>query len=434
MGRVHSSPERAAILVAALAVVASTAVLPPVVSAGPESEPNDGFDAATTIDVGEVVTGEVPEGDNDYFAVDVAAGETINVSTTLGKGDGLKVAIFDPSENQIGGTRGGEGTIHAGATAPASGTYYVRVRHWNGDQGTPYEMTVETDETTDREPNEDRGNATEISPGEEISDQRSIGDVDWYAFEAAAGETINLTGYVGPGAGLRFHIVRPDGERIQREGGSGTAILDGVTAPYSGTYYLRLSRSGGGRTGAYNVTVRTYETTDREPNEDRGNATRLQPPASVDDTISLGDVDYYAVDLQAGQTLGVTGTVGPTAGNAIHIRAPNGTRLNKSQLADGSFDMHAVARERGTYYVSVNRNSWPGADYTLDIEVTGEGSVDGGGTVAADGGDDGSGDQPPADGGLPLVPLALLLAIVVVVVAVVLWRRGDRSKRGRRKR
>jgi hypothetical protein len=422
-------PGRHALTVSILLLIIGlgTAILIVPGAVAQDEEPNDEIDTANPIEPGETVTGDVPEGDKDYFAIDVEAGQTINVSTTIGEGDGLKVAIFDPYGNQLGGVRGGQGTILGGATAAESGTHYVRIRHWNGNDVTPYEMTVETYETTDREPNEDMGNATRINTGEEIQDQRSLGDTDWYAFDAEAGETINLTGYVGPGSGLRFNIIRADGESIQREGGSDAQLHDGVTATYSGTYYLRLRKSGGGLTGMYNFSVSTYETTDREPNEDPGNATRLDPPASVEDTISLGDEDYYAVDLQAGQSINVSGTVGPEAGNEIRIQAPNGTNLNKTQLSDGSYTVSADAVETGTHYVKVNRNSWPGADYTLDVEVPGAGtdgqaSTDNGGST--DGGQEE--DQEDGDGGgLPILPIALVLALILI--GAFLWMRRDES-------
>lgn len=420
----HTRP--GTVLLVGVVVVSLLAALVLPVAAIPEEEPNDGIDSANPIRPGETVTGDVPPGDADFFAVDVAAGETINVSTTLGEGDGLKVAIFDPWGNQIGGTRGGEGTIHAGATAPGSGTHYVRIRHWNGDAGTPYEMTVQTYETTDREPNEDVDNATRVDPGEEIRDQRSIGDDDWYAFEAVVGETVNLTANVGAGAGLRFRINAPDGETIFAGSGSNERVFAGGTIQTTGTYYVVVRRNGGATTATYNFTIETYETTDREPNEARANATRLDPPASVEDSIEMTDRDWYAVDVAAGQTISVSGTVGPAAGNEIHIRAPNGTRLNKTQLSDGSYRLQTVARESGTHYLSVNRDSWPGANYTLDVEITGEGSVDGDGADAGGANDGGDGDA------LPLLPLGVVLALVVVLAGVFLYRRRDEDRSAQR--
>ncbi len=395
----------------------------------PEDEPNDGRESATPITPGETITGGIPdEADEDWFAFEVEAGETINLTARLGPGSGLKFHVLGPDGGKVATTRGGDETISTGATATRSGTYYVRAFHWTGDGATDYSFTVRTYATTDREPNEDRANATPIPTGETVEDEISIGDTDWHAVDVEAGETINLTADVGPGAGLEFDIVDPAGETVGGARGSDGAIFGGTTAAQSGTYYVNVYRMGGGPRADYSFAVRTSTTTDREPNEDRANATRLSLNATVEDTISQGDEDWYAFDLREGDSITVTGTVGPGGGNQVWIVAPDGDNRNKSQLSDGSFAITATAQSTGTHYVHVARNAFPGSDYTLDVRTNGTGGIDAGTTDGA-GGDSGGDDGSDA-GGPPVLPIAAVLALVVVLVAVFLWRRSTEERDG----
>jgi len=398
-----------------------------------DEEPNDDQATATEITTGTAVTGQIAgDGDEDWFAVDVAVGETFNVTAELGPGAPLKIQLIDPDGDQVAGTRGDNATVSLGGTAVQSGTYYVRVFKWFGDGGSLYSFTAETFDTTDREPNEGPDNATTLSKGETITDvipERT--DEDWYTFDAEAGETINVTAELGTGAGLKFGIVDPDRNRVGGTRGGDETVVGGVTAQQSGTYYLRVHHWTGDGSTDYSFELETYQTSENEPNENRETATQLSLNASVEDTISLGDVDWYAFDLQEGDSIIVEGTASSAGGNNFVIRGPDDNILNGTARGDGQFVLDATAPSTGTHYLTVSQSSSPGADYTLEVRTNGTSATDqtgegGQSDSGTDGGTDGSGvDEENGDsGGLPMVPIGVGLVVVLLLV-VFLWRRDD---------
>lgn len=202
---------------------------------------------ATVISTDTTVTGTIPgESDEDWYAIQVQRGETINLTTSINRAGNLKYSIIDPAGNQIAGIRGGsgDGTFFGGATARQSGTHYVRVHYWFGDAGADYSLTVETTATTDDEPNESPDNATRFSLNASVEDTLSLGDTDWYAFDLERGDSVNVSGSVTGAGGIDFSLEYQNRTTFAGEGnvGSGQYAFNG-TAPYTGTYYVHVRQS-----------------------------------------------------------------------------------------------------------------------------------------------------------------------------------------------
>lgn len=399
----------------------------------PEEEPNDSPETATGIESGTTVTGEISaRDDEDWFAFEAEAGESANLTGEIGPGPGIFFKLTDGDGNVIATVRGSDQTVSSGFTVTETDTYYLRVHHWTGDGSAEYSFEIETFRTTDREPNEGPDSATAISVEETISDViPNRHDEDWYAFEAEAGETINVSADIGPGAGLKFRVVDPDRNRVGGTRGSNTTVVGGVTAKQSGTYYLQVPHWTGSGSTDYSFEIRTDRTSENEPNENRTIATQLTLNASVEDTISLGDTDWYAFDLEEGDSISVRGTVSSAGGNNFNIRGPEDNILNGTQVGDGSFRIDATAPGNGTHYLTVSQSSAPGADYTLDVRTNGTASQsDENGQGDPDESGDGGAESDADDGdsgGLPVVPVGLGLVVVLLVV-VFLWRRERDGK------
>jgi hypothetical protein len=65
--------------------------------------------------------------------------------------------------------------------------------------------------TSELEPNDDLRTATPISAGAEVTGTLEAADVDWFAFEANAGDALTLEfrrGHLRAGGGVRRHDVR----------------------------------------------------------------------------------------------------------------------------------------------------------------------------------------------------------------------------------
>lgn len=423
--------KRFVVVVLVLSTVISTLGTAGIAAGAPaEEEPNDSPESAQEIAVGSTVTGEVPDDtDEDWYAFEVEAGEAINLTGEVQAGGGVKFDIVDPEGNTVGSTRAKNGSFGTGVTATTSGTYYVRAFYWFGDAAGEYAATVSTFSTTDREPNEDRDSATDITPGDTVSDTITIGDTDWYAFDAAAGETINLTVDLGPGGGIEFDVVTPGGETIGGTRGSNQELVGAVTARVSGTHYVTVYKMGGDTGADYTMTLRTYETTDREPNEDPGNATRISLNATIEDTIERKDTDWYAFDLQAGDSISVLASGEAQGGRNVGIRGPDLDNLNGSTVGEGPEYMTATANATGTHYVRVGKSSDPGGDYTLEIRTNGTtGTEQSDGTTDGDDSGDDADDESEDDsggGGPPVLPIAMIAAGVALVVLVYVRRRQD---------
>jgi hypothetical protein len=241
---------------------------------GLETEPNDGRQTAEEVTVGEEVTGTTASGENpDWFAFSVEAGDIINVSAYAdGNGD-TEVELFDRNGNQITATKKlSDETGRMATTARYSGIYYVRVSPYFSFSGADYRFTVRLDQSDDFEPNEDIGNATELT-SPDTEGELTLGDTDTFSFEAEADEQINVSAFASAAGTTSVALLDRNGTVIERTDSlSGATVeLSGV-APYSGQYYVQLSPRFAVESGAsYNLTVENPTISPPEENSQTDN-------------------------------------------------------------------------------------------------------------------------------------------------------------------
>ena len=294
------------------------------------SEPaGEDFSANTStsgrVAVGSSAIGEIENaGDQDWFAVELEAGKTYQIDMsgvptgggTLPRGnlhgvydaEGNRIpGVFDAAtswiivnhqsvrqdDDQVFFTPEEDGTYYVAASnggTTDTGTYTVRVTEMEDD----FPETVDTTGTV-----EVGGTATG-----EIEYQT---DSDWFAVELVAGRTytIDLKGSPTSDGTLRDPKLRgihdAEGNRIPDtfdfDGGTGRNSRLTFTATESGTYYIAAS--------AHSMGVGTYEV---EVWEDDFAASR-----NTTGTVEVGgattgeiqradDLDYFAVELEAGKT------------------------------------------------------------------------------------------------------------------------------------
>jgi hypothetical protein len=229
---------------------------------------------------------------------------------------------------------------------------------------------------TGDEPNDSRENATAIEKRTNVEGSVNGSDIDFLSFEASVGQIIRVTdGFAAGGGGANVMLLTPDGETL----GSGTAGAStagtaeiGAKAPTDGTYYLRVGSVPGGT--SYSLSVATTDRDAFEPNDDRANATSISAGESVDGTVVNGtnlaeDRDWFAVDVQASQTLTATlektdaglNFGSPETGQNLRVDVvgPDSDRLDSNAtVADsgntlGTVTAQVSADEGGTYYVRV---------------------------------------------------------------------------------
>lgn len=185
----------------------------------------------------------------------------------------------------------------------------------------------------DTEPNDEMANATHISSDENIDANLSSGsDVDWYAVNVTAGNAVIPHLYLqneSDGRSIQVRLYNASGENVTAKkndamggpenvaGGEGSfgeldahAVAPNV-ATANATYYVRVSESlwdeaGENTTSPYNLTVRTKNLDQYDPNEDGPTATNIDSTDSVDAVMTPYDHDVYAVNLTAGASYTVS--------------------------------------------------------------------------------------------------------------------------------
>lgn len=244
-----------------------------------------------------------------------------------------------------------------------------------------------------------RSEATAIAPGSTEAGTVAEGDVDWYAFDADAGDRlyVELTAITTDYDQLRLSLHNPAGEKIgessdvpnsyKLDRDRGPTAWGGDIAETSGTYYIKVEPwvDDGTTTTEYNLTV-TTESLDRDPAGDQPpSAMVLDGNTTTSGTMSGQDVDTYAVELDKGETIDASidsdneklanvQLVEPSTPDYLKNRYyPEYDLSGAPELNDG---FSYMAAENETYYLRVypanNSQQWftRSADYDLSIAIS----------------------------------------------------------------
>jgi hypothetical protein len=255
--------------------------------------------------------------------------------------------------------------------------------------------TVVQDNNVDREPNDNRQNASSIEPTTRAksgvinhSDEKGVinhsdenKDVDFYKFNVSSGQAINVYLLGGISRTVEFALIDPNDEVIANNSNIVDAITMGAVADETGTYYLRVSDSDG-LSGNYYFSVELADQDSFEPNDNLDGATAINTGEQVDGTIATGDTDFFAIEADAGDTINASAALRDTnvlnQGNiAIDILNADGNRLNEvddntsypyqgdnvtnQDGAEGSGEVsretvNTTVEEAGTYYIRIKES------------------------------------------------------------------------------
>ena len=232
------------------------------------------------------------------------------------------------------------------------------------------------------------------------------GNADVYSFELVEGSQVEIRQGIGGGA-LPVALLDEDGEVLGRIADqdvyrSEEALLR-ANASYTGTYYLKIDGEPDAR---YSILDSVTEPDSNEPNDGRDEATAVDSGETEQGTIVRGDTDYYAVSLDAGETIDVfangTGAVGLT------VYGPDGSAIDTVEVPlPGDRDARApltsvTAEEGGTYYLTLSIRPNVGGnvngEYAIELQRTdGTDEADNGESSDDESDEDGSNDAEPAD-------------------------------------
>ena len=364
-----------------------------------EIPPDLADDASTTgtVAAGGTATGEIERSwDRDWFAVTLEAGKTYVVELK-GKdtGDGtLKNpyldGIYDSNGSFVDGTwddDGGTGrNSRATVTVEEGGTYYVAAAA-AGDAGRGTgTYTLSVTEPPDDFAADAGTTGTVTVDGTATGEIEQDGDSDWFAVTLEAGKAyvIELKGKdTGDGTledPYLDGVYDADGNRVDGtstwddDAGTGRNSLVTFTAAADGTYYVAAGAAGK-HTGTYTLSV-------TEPPDDFAADAGTTGTVAVGGTATgeieqAGDVDWFAVVLEAGKTymIGLKGasTQDGTLGDPIipGVYDARGTLINGTRADDGGTGRNSLvtfaAEADGTYYVAAGGYDKDTGTYVLSV-------------------------------------------------------------------
>lgn len=248
-----------------------------------------------------------PGGDRDWYRVELTEGQAMRVG--LSRVDGADplgdpyLIIYNAEGQEVARDDDGGGELNSWLEfqAPTAGVYFIEARGFGDDERGRYAVSITAGEIGD---NPDTGEP--ILPGApRFSTIGQPGDADWFVQELIEGRTyrIHVVGMEGEGglADPYLRILNPAGQEIASDddGGTGMNSYLTFTPTAGGPYFFAVSSFGNQGTGRYGILlidtdvpghVYTDEALDAA---DDSRISRIEHP---------GDLDYYAVELQAGQT------------------------------------------------------------------------------------------------------------------------------------
>lgn len=230
------------------------------------------------------------------------------------------------------------------------------------------------------EPNDDFGTATPIQQGQSVSSILTPADVDMFAFAATQGNEvmISLTRASSNGV-VAIAVYDTDQEQITMEYvGTTSPVAVTIVPKSSGLHYVQLVDVNSAD-GQYSLTVgRDPKSPDEpddpqtpgEPNDNFDQATRITPGTISAELEPAGDIDFYAIDLSAGEVLDTSMSFSHSVGDLdLFVFGPDRTELGRSTSLEDVEQVRIIAPTTGTYYVIVVGFQDATGDYTLSVAV-----------------------------------------------------------------
>lgn len=225
--------------------------------------------------------------------------------------------------------------------------------------------------------------ATSVESGTPVSDSVGPDGEQWYTIDVQNGESLSVVTSGAPD-GLSVAIFGPDGSPVDaHDVRTADRSAFGATVGQTGTYYVRVT-AGDGYGGFYRLTAETAGPDRFDPNDDERRALPVASGSTTDATLAEGEVDWFAIKLEAGESISANVTVnGHALGRdlRIDIYSADGTRVSQGG-AESETRFHptigtneagatATVSESGTYYVRVHCAALDGhAPYTLSIDTS----------------------------------------------------------------
>lgn len=358
---------------------------------------------AGVVRVDGTATGQIDDpGDRDWFAVELEAGRTFRfevrgaptdngtLSDPYLRGIHSQAGVLLPSTSNDDGGDGLNSLLEF--TAPETGTYYVSAGAFGSNTGT-YTVLVEDIGSPDDHPATTGTTATVAVGGTATGTIDEDGDQDWFAVTLQTGREyrIEVKGASTSDGTLPDPYLRGVHDATgallagttNDDGGVGYNSSLTFSAPETGVFYVSAGAFGG-NTGTYTVSVEDLGGLDDYSASPASAGAVAVDGTATGDIEEANDVDWFAVDLAAGQEYRIEVRGAPTSDGTLsdpYLRGlydASETLLPSSQNDDGGATLNSLLqfmpRSAGTYYIAAGAFGDNTGTYT--VEVTNLGSTD----------------------------------------------------------
>ena len=303
-----------------------------------EDDHGDTTDAATTVTVGSSTSGTLTAGDDDYFRVELAEGDTLTFYTEGGTDTRGTLTSEDGNVSQDDDDLGEKLNFHIEREL-AAGTFFVRVRGFDETTTGDYTFRVSSDDIAGDDHGDKRQSATRVDlPSSSTAGTLTGGDHDYFRVELAEANT--LTVYTEGRIDTYGSLMNEDGNVIWSNDDSGPGSNFRIVRTLeAGTYFVQVRGYRSWTTGDYTFRASTPTAPTAAP----GNVEVVAGVGAL--TVSwtrVADADNGGSAI-TGYT--ATASSGDEDASAECTAAANGTTCTIDGLAAGTtFDVTVHAR------------------------------------------------------------------------------------------
>ncbi len=224
----------------------------PAVSCEDAYEENDTAELAASLGLGAYPGLTICQGDDDYYAVALLAGDRLVLDLSFVDADGdIDVQLQDAAGAWVASGTTANDDEHLEADIAEDGLYFARVYRF-GTEGEPvqgYELSLDVGEVPEPvdcpldpwEDNDDEASASIVGAGSFSGASICMDDPDWFAVDAAEGQrlTVDLL-FIDEEGDVDLRVVAPDGTYSSAVSVSDDETLT-VESTLAGTYLVRAT-------------------------------------------------------------------------------------------------------------------------------------------------------------------------------------------------
>jgi Zn-dependent metalloprotease len=346
-------------------------------------------------------------GDQDWVQFSATSNESYTIETfNLGPASDTVLELYDTDTTTLLDLNddGGSGLASQIVwTAPASGDYFIKVRHYSSNasgNNTNYDLSVTgsagAGDSFEPDNNQVEAGSITVNGNPQTHDFHVAGDNDWVQFSATTGTAYVIeTGNLGPNSDTFMTLYDTDGTAVlvmDDDSGVGLASKIEWTAPADGVYFVNVRHYNSGVSGPdtqYDLTVTSASSGGGdtfEPDNVPAQASTITVDGSAQphNFHVAGDDDWASFSATAGSSYAIeTSNLGSGSDTFIELYDTNGTTLITSD-DDGGTGLASriewIATAGGTYYVRVRHYSGsafgPETNYDLQVTSTSNSSPD----------------------------------------------------------